>query len=164
MGKKQLLSQRERGKIDAYLSLGISKRTIARRLRRSVTCVTTYVRDGAEYGRNYRGASRKLTSRDIRRVTNIARNKQISAKAIKSELELQVSLSTIRRTLKNNQIQYTKMKCQPRLSSRHKTQRLEFCHETMSRDWRKLCSPMKKNLTLTDPTALRTIGMIYGAN
>ena len=49
------LSSRERSKIDAYLEVRLSKRDITRRLWCSVYSITTYMKQGVVYGKNYCG-------------------------------------------------------------------------------------------------------------
>lgn len=106
MGKSQLLTVRERGKIDAYVSMGLSKRDISRRIRRSVTAITTYLREGLNYGKNYKGSNKKLTTRELRRIRRIASNRQMSSRAIAAQLNLRISTRSIRRALNYVNLRY----------------------------------------------------------
>ena len=72
MGYAKQLSSREKSKIDAYLELRLTKRDIARRLRRSVHSITTYMKQGVVYGKNYRGKPTATTAFDDRRLLRAA--------------------------------------------------------------------------------------------
>jgi transposase len=151
MGRSKILSQHERGKIDGFHELGLSKRDMARRLNRSVSSITNYLNKKDNYGQNHKGKAKKLNEREIRHIVRIARNKQISARNIKNDLHLSVSTSTILRTLRNGNLEFTKMKTAPRLTQLHKNKRLEFCQLNMSRDWRSLWFSDEKKFNLDGP-------------
>ena len=65
MGKLKQLSEREKGKIDVYKELNLSKTDIARRIRRSIHSVTTYFTQENSYGQNYTGRRPTLSLREI---------------------------------------------------------------------------------------------------
>ena len=81
--KEKKLSEREKGKIDAYVDQHLTKRDIARRIRRSVTAVTSYLIKGEAYGRNYKGKKSKLSNRNKRQIARIARNKKFQGDKLK---------------------------------------------------------------------------------
>jgi hypothetical protein len=103
------------------------------------------------YGQNFKGSSKKLAPRAIRQLVNHARNKQISSKTLKSDLNLSVSESTIQRTLKSNKLKYAKMKAQPKLKKIHKVKRLEFCRNNMARVWENIWFSDEKKFNLDGP-------------
>ena len=56
MGLSNKLSERGKEKLMAYSEVNLSKRDMARRLRRSV--VTNFLSQGEKYGKNYKGRSK----------------------------------------------------------------------------------------------------------
>ena len=91
MGKAQQLSEREKGKVDTYIALNLSKREISRRIRRSVCCITNYIKEGSNYGQNYKGKASALSLRDRRRLIKCASNNFISCSALKKDLNISAS-------------------------------------------------------------------------
>lgn len=151
MGKAKLLSLREQGKIDAYCQLGLAKRDIARRLRRSVCSITTYLSNKDSYGKKWTGRSRILTARDMRRLGNAASNKQKSIKKIKAETNIAASNSTIIRALKRMNMQSEKVKRAPFLSKLHKEARIKFTRDYMQQNWENIWFTDEKKWNLDGP-------------
>ena len=59
MGRSNQLSERGKGKLIAYSEIKLSKRDMARRLRRSVHVATNFLSQGEKYGKNYKGRSKR---------------------------------------------------------------------------------------------------------
>lgn len=138
MAKGSKLSEKEKGKIDAYRDVGKSNREIEHLLGRSPTVVDNYVNDPDNYGKKkIRGITKKLSDRDTRRICREASNSTKRCSQIKRDLNLNVSPETIRRTiLKNPNLVSRKMKRAQALTLNHKRIRLEFGR----RNFRKDCS------------------------
>jgi IS30 family transposase len=136
MGRAKLLSMRERGKIEAYVELKLSKRDIARRIRRSAHQVTTFLQKGTKYGTNFKGRTRATSRYDERRLLRAASQSHKSSRKLKYELELTASSRTIRRRIQNSQhLRRMKMLKKPPLTKSHKPDRLNFCKRYMGWNW-----------------------------
>ena len=151
MGRNNQLSERERGKIDAYNQLNLSKRDISRRIRRSVHVVSNYMANKTAYGKNFKGRPTILTSRDNRRLRKAASNSQKSATALRNELGIDVSRSTITRSLKKMNVMPKRMKCKPPLTANHKRDRMRFCRQYLQQDWSKVWFTDEKRWCLDGP-------------
>ena len=151
MGKMNQLSEREKGKIDAYNVLNLSKRDISRRMRRSVKCITTYLQQGANYGKNYKGRQPAMTNRECRKVIRAASNTFKSAAKLKNELNITASRWTIRRILKKANFQRKKAQRKPPLLATHRSNRLEFCRTNMTRNWSNVWFTDEKRFCLDGP-------------
>lgn len=151
MGKRPQLSLRERGKIDAYVELNLSKRDMARRLRRSCHCITTYLNNKEQYGKKFKGKPPALNPRDKRRVLRAASNSSKSSNVLKRELHLNASRWTIARTLKSNNMSWCKMRKMPLLTQNHKDSRLQFCRKYMQQTWEYVWFTDEKRFCLDGP-------------
>lgn len=135
----------------AYIELNLSKRDMARRLRRSVHCITTFLSNSAKYGKNFKGRPCVLSRRDCRRLRNAASNATTSADKLRKELSLDASRSTICRRLNDMNVVREKMKSKPPLTAFHKEARLTFCRVNMQRDWSKVWFTDEKRWCLDGP-------------
>ena len=151
MGKAQQLSEREKGKVDAYIALNLTKREISRRIRRSVCCITNYIKEGSNYGQNYKGKARALSLRDRRRLIKCASNNFISCSALKKDLNISASRWTIQRALNNANFKWSRALRKPTLTSTHKSNRLEFCRLHMNRSWTHTWFTDEKRFCLDGP-------------
>lgn len=149
MPRGTYLSEQEKGKILAYRDSDVKIREIARRLNRSHHVVLNFLKNPDGYGKNKKGGpKKKLSKRCQRRIINAASNSLKSLNQIKAELMLDVSRSTVYRTLKDSpNIRRQKLKQAPRLLPRHKANRLQFARDNMRRDWSKVCNHFDSSLT-----------------
>lgn len=151
MGRGKLLSERETGKIDAYFELGVAKRDISRRLRRSVHAITTYITNSATYGTNFKGRAPVMTPRECRRLRTAASNASKSLPKLKRELGITASCQTMRRNLRKMDIHYKRMRCRPPLTPAHRANRVTFCRRYMQQDWNKVWFTDEKRWCLDGP-------------
>lgn len=151
MGRGLNLSEREKGKLDAYLAMHLSLREIARRMRRSPKVVKSYQQQRSSYGSNYKGRPKALSSRGRRLLIRKASNSTKSSSALKSELNLTISKSTICRELKQASLRRQKIKRQPYLTNAHKETRLEFCRHNMQRNFSSVWFSDEKKWYLDGP-------------
>uniref|UniRef100_T1IXP5 Transposase Tc1-like domain-containing protein n=1 Tax=Strigamia maritima TaxID=126957 RepID=T1IXP5_STRMM len=128
MGASKKLTEAEKSKIDAYKELGLSNVKIGKKIERSEKVIRNYLRLGANYGLKNPGGRPKSTSMHTRNlVIRKASNKCTSARAIKSECDLNCSVRTIQRVLKNTpHLKYTKPKRKPALKPHHIQARLSW--------------------------------------
>ena len=140
MPRGKYLTEQEMGKIKAFKELNIPVREIARRISRSHNVVINFLKNPDNYGQNKTGGpKKKLTSRSERRIINAVSNSRKSLSALTSELNLNVSRSTVYRAiLRSPHISRQKLKKAPRLLPRHKEARMKFARENMQTDWTKV--------------------------
>ena len=151
MGRSNQLSEREKGKLIAYSEMNLSKRDMARRLRRSVHVVTNFFGQGEKYGKNYKGRSKKLSAKEQHLLKRAASNTSNSCKTIIKETNLSISQPTASRYLKNFNIKYLKMKAKPVLTKKHKENRKLFCKKNLKQDWSKVWFSDEKRWCLDGP-------------
>lgn len=131
------LTEYERGQITAFHESNVSMNIIANRIGRSRAVVQNFLKNPAGYHTIKRkGVEKKLTTRDERRIANMASNSSKSCRQIQRECNLNVSVTTIWRSLKRcPHIVRSKLQPAPRLLPRHIEKRLAFARERMNQDW-----------------------------
>lgn len=154
MGRAKQLSTREKGKIDAYSDLNLSITDISRRIRRSFNVVKSYLQNKENYGHNYKGRQKKLSTRDRRRLCRAASNSTKTSRMLKSELNLNVSRHTICRELKDKKIVHQKVQRRPNLTPTHKEARLNFCRKNMQLNFATVWFSDEKRWCLDGPDNL----------
>lgn len=137
MPRGNVLSEKEKGMIEAYKQEGVSIREIGRRLSRSDKVVRNYLKDPEKYATTKRKPKKsKLSPRDKRSIVKLASNSTISLSKIKSTLNLPVCKETVRKALQTSpNIIRAKMNKAPNLTPVHKQKRLEFARLNMARQW-----------------------------
>lgn len=137
MPRGSLLNEHEKGQIDAFNREGLSNREIGRKIGRSRSAVDHYLNNPEAYGvRKSSGRPAKLSERAQRHIANLASNSTKSCAAIRRELGLNVSRSTVWRSLSRNQhMVRSKMAKAPTLKAHHRVSRLDFAQKNMARDW-----------------------------
>ena len=96
--------------------MNILKTDIARRIRRSIPCVTTYLTQGNSYGQNYQGRRPALSLRETRRLIQTVKKSNSSSTKLKADLGINASTRTIQHTLKKKGFNWKKMCKKPLLT------------------------------------------------
>ena len=110
MGRGKELSVEERGRICGLREVRHSIKYIARRLKRSRTCVRAALQ--LQQVKSVAGRPTLLKSRDLRRVVREAETGSYTSVQLTDKLELKCSARTVRRILHGvDWIVYTKMGC-----------------------------------------------------
>lgn len=137
MSRRAMLNEYEKGQIDALRVENLSFRAIARRIGRSDFVVRHYCLDPENYGKTkVSGRPKSLSAREERRIAKIASNSSKSCSSIREEVNLNVSNSTILRSIKRNpHLVRAKMMPAPRLKEQHKLARLQFAKNNMNTQW-----------------------------
>lgn len=131
-----MLSDREKGHIEAYHHLGLKVPQIVAELRtegfqRGETVIRSFLKDPEKYGaKKRRGRRRKMTIRDERRLLRAASNSPKSATELTRELNLPISAVRARAYLNNSvYLRHKKPLRAPVLSQKHKDARLSWARE-----------------------------------
>jgi transposase len=134
------LSEFEKGQIMALHEEGRANKAIARRINRSAKVVRNFISDPTAYGtKKHTGRKRILSPRNERCIRSAASNSFKSCTDIQRENNLNISKTTVWRTLKRTSfITRAKMQPSPKLGAHHKAARLSFARENMKRDWTKV--------------------------
>lgn len=137
MPKGRSLTESEKGAIIALKAEGVSMRQISIRIGRSVNVVSQFLKDPERYGTIKRsGRKEKLSSRDKRRIVRLAAQSSKSLRRIAAESELDISVNTVRKVLKNSGIIVREhLMPAPRILPQHREARLSFARENMATDW-----------------------------
>lgn len=120
------IDRRRKKAIDILAKDGYSLRQIAERLNRGETAVGTYLQNKTENrGARLAGRRRNLTVRMERVVTRIAKQGQMTARAILQELDVDVHVRSVQRVLqRDEELVFLPMKVRPHLTDAHKKLRL----------------------------------------
>ena len=150
-----MLSDKERGQIEAFKKANYSIREIGKELDRSKTVVWNYVKAPEEYGtKNNHGRPKKLTVRQQRLLVKKASTGKFSANQIKNELDLKICKSTMLSYLRPSGILlYEKRLNIPALKNHHKLARVEWV-KTMLSDkdgWGNIIFSEEKKFNLVGP-------------
>ncbi|PIC48847.1 hypothetical protein B9Z55_007677 [Caenorhabditis nigoni] len=134
------LSVAEKAQIDLLRQLGYSILGMSKLIERSRNVIRRYLDDPLNYGSKSRhGRPRKMKPRDDRSVVRAVGNTMKSANDLIRSLNLQVSKSTVLRSVKRSGvIVRQKMKKAPCLTDAHKKARLEFVKNNLATDWKKV--------------------------
>ena len=150
MTSKTRIRVEDCGKIVAFVEVGLSYREIANRVGCSLGAVSHIVRKQKETGtvqdRPIPGRKRVTTTREDRAIVRISlADRRKTAPAIKADVEtyngLHVSISTVKRRLKESGLRAYRVRKKPLLTKKHRRRRLEFAraHRHWSADdWSKV--------------------------
>lgn len=137
MPKGKSFSERDKGKILAYLDERLSYRKIAKKLGCSHQAVGFFAKNQQTYGKRKRyGRKSKLSEREKRRILRAASNSTKSGSKLKADLGLNVSDRTIRNVINGSgRFKRARMKCAPAFRAGDKPARLLFGRQNMNKDW-----------------------------
>src|ERR1700722_6792488 len=121
MGRGKRLNDVEKARIEAYHESGKSQVGIAKNLKKSRHVIKNFLKNPVQYGTKKRKSyKKKLSSRSERQIARLASNSTKSASEIRRELKLDVSDSTVLRSIKKNpHLKHQKMNSAPRLKPHH---------------------------------------------
>lgn len=155
MGRGKEVSDYERGRIEALYNEGHTLDFIADQINRSKKLVFNYIHRGPDQppGKST-GRPKLLDDRDERNIARHASNQVTSARKIKTELSLPVSVSTVGRILRANpHLQHEKKLRKPKISEAHAVQRVAFAHEHLqwTDQWKRVIFSDEKKFNLDGP-------------
>jgi transposase len=160
MGRGKKLTTHEQGQIVAYNNTGMPPKEIATKLQRSQTCIENFLKNPTHYEKkNPGGRPQILDDRDKRRIYRMAYQGVWSANDIKTELQLNASVSTVTRALNSNEIfKYVKPNIGPQLTQQHRDKRVKWVTEFVdfgAKNWYRTIFSDEKKWNLDGPDGLK---------
>lgn len=155
MPRGKELTKDQKTKIETLAEENRSIRYIAKKVEKSKSIVSKYIRSPKTYGiTKRRGRLPKLSNRMKRSIVSQASNKIISCNQIRAELPNPVSKMTVWRVLNASPIlNFEKIKTKPILTPDDKIKRLEFAKKTMTynAEWKSIVFSDEKKFNLDGP-------------
>ena len=155
MPRGKELTSEEKAVIVALREEGLTQREIGQRLQRSQTAIKNFLKKRNEPATNRRtGRPKKVTDRGERLIHRMASVKRMSTRQISTALDKRISHKTVHRVLKKSKhLKYQKLARRPLLSSKHKSDRLDFARNVMSwvEEWYSVAFSDEKKFNLDGP-------------
>jgi transposase len=133
----------------------LSHREIAKKIKRSKTAVTNFLKDPLKYGTKKRpGRRRKIDERSKRHILRAASNRNVSCARLVAEMNLKASRWTVNRVISRSKVlKKKKKKRSPPLKKSHKDARLKWAkdHMTWNTEWQQVVWSDEKKFNLDGP-------------
>ncbi|KAF0775017.1 hypothetical protein AaE_001283 [Aphanomyces astaci] len=159
MGQGTILSPMERGMVMALRAHDMPYRAIAKEVGRSIKAIHTFLKNPDTYGTKFSGRKRSsLDGRENRLLVREASKTGLSARSLKTTLNIDASLRTCQRRLQQSStLSYTKRRHTPALTARHKASRLEYAKRNLEEPpaWADIIWSDEKRFNLDGPDGLQ---------
>ena len=156
MGRRQDLSEIEKGQIDILRRQNLSIRAIAGEINRGKSCVGAYIKSSSNAtSRKRPGKGKILSIRSRRAVVRIAGRGNMTARNVLAETKAPVSLRTMQRILQQeSHLVFGPLLSRPKLTAVHIRTRLRWArayHFKTPEFWRKTVWTDEKRFSLDGP-------------
>jgi transposase len=160
MPRGTTLSEYEKGQISALSAAGKCQTEIARHLGRSRHVVASFLRDPSAYNTTKRpGRPPMISPTTTRALFRQASQGRSSARELKDELNLPIGVRRVQRLLATNpNFKYTKRKACPKITERHRVNRVKWATEHVTWDrqkWNTVIFSDEKKFNLDGPDGLQ---------
>ena len=152
MGRRESLTEKEKGKIDQLMKPKFSQRNIALELGRSRAVVQNYLNAPEKYGTAIRaGRPKAVSPRTLKKVRRVMCNAIITAQQVRAQLNLPVTKRTVQRYASSSkELKWQKLKTSPALTAMHKRKRVLFAlaHISWVTEWNQVVFSDEKKFNL----------------